>query len=175
LTGRPEQQTKGGSDGTEFRRRPEGDVDLQGLGEQEDSKEGVAAVHVHVMNRPPLAVHPTGPVSNDLREIRPTSNAQRKVDIGPAVFGSQRLRASQRGTNVAWVGASGCDEAVAESGAILGCEHGGKYSSARDADQLAAQRGLGKINLAGVDWVTVFRGKSSRLLGIFRHTCMYQL
>src|SRR5262249_16770483 len=139
LAGRPEQQPKVGSGRTEVRRRPEGNIDLQGIGEQENTKEGITAVHVHMVDRPPIAVHLTGPISDHLPEVGPTGNAQSKADVGPAVFGSGGRGASQRSTSDASVRARGRDQAVAESRAVLGCEHGGKYSSARGCRPSARQ------------------------------------
>jgi hypothetical protein len=90
LVGGSVHKSKGRGDGAELRRGPEGKVDLQGIGEQEDPIKGDAPGHIHVMDGSMLVVHAIGPVGQHLSEIGISSNAPGQINIRPLILTTDR-------------------------------------------------------------------------------------
>jgi hypothetical protein len=118
-----EQQPERRRDGTELRRRCESDVHLQGAGQQGHAVDGRAAGHVQVIQGPVIAVHQVGPVGYNRSDVGPGGDAERQVNVRPAVLGSPRRRPGQRGARDALVGAGGRDQRVPQMLAFFGREH----------------------------------------------------
>jgi hypothetical protein len=86
FVGSPEKQAESRGDGTEFRRRPEGQVDLQGVIQQEHPIKRDTPGHIDVMDGSMLPVHTVGPVSEHLAEFGVSGNAQCEINVRPPIF-----------------------------------------------------------------------------------------
>jgi hypothetical protein len=85
----------------------EGQVDLQGAGQQEDPVGGGPAHDVQVMNGAVVGVHDGGPVGYRRAEFGAGGETERQVDVGPAVFGADRGGPGQRDAGDAFIRAGG--------------------------------------------------------------------
>jgi len=81
VAGGSEEQAEVRADGAELPRRPEGDIDLQRAGQQEDPIDDLAAVHVEVMDGSMVLVHPIGPVRDRLRAVARRRQRQGEIDV----------------------------------------------------------------------------------------------
>jgi hypothetical protein len=107
LTG---QQPERRGAGAELRLGRERQVDLQRAGQQENPVGGGAADDVQVVNGAVVGVHDGGPVGYRGGEFGAGGEAERQVDVGPAVFGAGRGGAGQRDAGDAFIRAGGGDE-----------------------------------------------------------------
>jgi hypothetical protein len=111
-----------GRDGPEVGRRPEREVDLQRVLEQEDAKERRAAPDVDVRDRAVIAVHPARPVADDVCDDNAVGNAQGEVDVGPAVRSADGSRPRVRCRLDAVVAPGRGDEGCPQLLTFLGSE-----------------------------------------------------
>ena len=137
-------------EGAEFLGRDEGEIDLEGVFEEEDAVEPGAELEVEVAEGGVVCVHGFGPVVED--GIEGGGVGEGEVDVGPLVFGVGGGGAGDGGGGDAGIGFGLLDEAGAEGGAVGGSEHGYDYCCLcwGDADFDGACFGIGRV-WPGVD------------------------
>src|SRR5437879_9205395 len=120
----PEQQLEGGRLRREVPLRRECEVDLQAVREHEHAVQPRARPHVHVMDGAVLLVHASGPVVEGRRDLRVLVEAERKVDVRPAILASHRGRAGEGRRRDPWIRPRRGDELTTHALALLRCVHG---------------------------------------------------
>ena len=112
------------ADGGELFRAPEGDVNLQRIFQQEDTKQGCAAHHVEVSDRFVSLIKATGPLRDHLIARGGGLQTEGQVNIGPAVEAQRCCRTCMcRATEVGVI-LSGGDQFVAKLLSLIRSENG---------------------------------------------------
>ena len=133
--------------------RPESDVNLQRVFQEEYPEQNGTSHHVHVSDRFISLIEAVGPLGDDLLVRCRGSQAQRQIDIGPAVQAGRRGGSGMRRTAKTRINLRGRDEFGAELLSLVGSEE-----HARNTNRCGCRlSSLGKIPYMLVTLATLRR------------------
>ena len=120
----PEYKPKGGSQGLEFRRRHEGEINLQSAREEKYTVHPSTGLDVEMMQYKMPIVHIRGPITEEIRQVGGIADAKGEIYVGPGILTRGGCGSSYGGAADARIAGGVFEEIRAQASTFIRSKHG---------------------------------------------------